>query len=266
MARGMTVVGALALTLLLGSIGCRPPRPAPPVPAADSLMAMLAAPSGAAPLEGSGPLRLKLPGRSLPVVTARFVVSPDSARATLRPGALAPVLSLWCAADGWQLMLPRQRAVVAGSAAGPDRIDVARLFWYLLRPRALALDLTAPEALASGGRWILRGRVDALGAWARGAEIEIDPATRAVVRWSIGLASGESALRVAYDPPVLEARAGTGIGFVVPALGGRGDLTLSRIRRSSAQPVPRPSIPPGWEVLTTEDVPRLLEALSKPAE
>jgi len=263
---------ALALAALLSPVGCRPPQPAapripsPPAPAAlQAALARAPVPPG---LEGSGVLHLELLGRAAPAMTARFALAPDSGRATLRPGMLPPILSLWISSRDWQLRLPRQRVVVLGTSeaadAGAGATDLARLLWYVLVPRALAAELADPQLLETKEGWILKGPVPRLASWARGAEIWVDPVTLAIERWSLWPSSGECVLRLAYDPPVAEIASGHVISFVGAWLGARGDLTLNQIRSGAIQLTSRQLVPDGWTSIPPSDLPGWLQGLSEP--
>jgi len=217
-------------------------------------------------MEGSGTLRVAVQGRDLPAVTARFAGSPDSGRVSLRPGILPPVLGLWASRADWEIRLPIQRVVVAGGSDSSTPVRLARLLWYVVCPRDLVADLTAPQLHAAAGRQVLRGRLDRLGDWVRAVEVWSDPTGQGIERWSLWLRSGESALSVAYGRPLLQVAPGSAVAFAAPSLGVRGDLTLTQIRSSAAQPLPRLPVPSGWACLPADSLLRLLEDFSPPRE
>lgn len=262
--------GFLALTVALGLGGCRPPRPAAAPPATplaiDAVLANLRRVSAPLGMEGSGTLRVKVKDRDLPAVTARFAGSPDSGRVSLRPGILPPVLGLWASRDDWEVRLPVQRVVVAGGSDSSTPVRLARLLWYVVCPRDLVADLTAPQFHEVSGRWVLRGRLDRLGDWVRAVEVWCDPGGQGIERWSLWVASGESALSVAYGRPLMQAVPGSALAFTAPALGVRGNLAFTQLRSSAAQPIPRLPFPPSWVSLPADSLLRLLGGFSPPSE
>lgn len=217
-------------------------------------------------MEGSGTLRVTVRGRDLPAVTARFAGGPESGRVSLRPGILQPVLGLWATRADWEVRLPLQRVVVAGGSDDAMPIALARVLWYVVCPRDLVADLSAPQFHAAAGRHVLRGRLDRLGDWVRAVEVWSDPSGEGIERWSLWLRSGESALTVAYGRPLLQAVPGSVAAVAIPALGVRGSLTFTQVRSQSAQSIPRQPVPPGWECLPADSLFPLLEGLSAPRE
>ena len=262
--------GCFVLAAVLGLAACRPPRPAVAPPAAplasDAVLAALQRVPAPPGMEGSGTLRVTVQGRDLPAVTARFAGSPDSGRVSLRPGILPPVLGLWASRSDWEIRLPMMRAVVSDGSDSSTPVRLARLLWYVVCPRDLVADLTAPQFRAAAGRWVLRGRLDRLGDWVRAVEVWSDPAGEGIERWSLWLRSGESALSVAYGRPLLQAAPGSAVAFAAPALGVRGSLTFTQLRSASPQPIPRLPVPHGWARLPADSLLPLLEGFSPPSE
>jgi len=215
-------------------------------------------------LEGRGLLRLIAGGEEVPTLNARFsVFGLGGATLILRPGMLPPVLQLWSGSAAWSLLLPRQRlfAEARDPGAGDDEMPAAavgRLAVYLFSPQTLARDLDGRQIVPHEASWLMRGTLGELSGRAHLAEVWVDPAQFAVSRWSLLSETGESMIRVAYEPPFAGAGYKGTIRFLVPALNVQGSLEIRELRPSDRDPGAPPEPPGDWERLALEEVPGFL--------
>ncbi len=263
----LAVVVLAALLALLASCSHAPaPAGSPTVPAnAEAVLAQLDDWQAPSLLEGRGLVRLFVDDRSLPSLNARFAIRDSGGGLlSLRPGMLSPVLNLWFEPEEWSLFLPRMK-VFARSGGGDDSLGAAigRLAAYLVSPQRLAKGIQDADTSSRGGAILLRGRSPVREAGARQAEIWLHGAGPAVSRWSLWTSSGESVVRVAYDPPMGGAEYQGRIDFLVPGLGIRGALEVREWKRGGKQPSPPPEPGRDWEEIDPADVPDLLKGVSE---
>lgn len=282
------IAGSLGLVLILSGTllsggGCRPRRGADagtgmtqtdPV-SVESLRATLARTTSPAGIRGRGLVRIDLDAsEELPLaLDLRFEVGGSrDCRLMLRPGVLAPVLSLWADADGWSLWLPRQRSAFTSrtesaelGSEGPERRLPAdapsRLAWMLLAPHELLRSLEKTRLVERGPHWILRGRSSEMAPWVSGVEIWVVSQNRRIVRWALIGPHGETLLRVVYDDPWEGPRRGSGMVLLAPALGGAVRLELTQAEEGRIESRPRPDVPEGWARLPAEALPSYIEGL-----
>jgi hypothetical protein len=268
---------ALAAVLIVAAIGCRPPVPSAGVPPADpaSLRARLSATTPPV-LAARGTLRLEIEGRRFPALNAHLAVRRRGGGSLmLRPGVLAPVLTLWAGERQWSLRLPRERVAFEAGPADEESGEppavlsagmLARIGWYLVSPATLAGDLVDPEVISREQMWILRGRIGDGPRFVRAAEVWIDPVSGGIALWGLLDARGRSLVRVAYDPPFESGQAASRISFSAEPLQARGELLLRALGPADAPSSTCPPLPADWRRLSAEELPDYLESLTGPGE
>jgi hypothetical protein len=268
---------ALAAALIVAVGGCRPPAPSPAIPPPDPVSLRDRFPATAtAVLAGRGTLRLEIEGRRMPALSVQLAVRHRGGGSLmLRPGALAPVLTLWAGEQAWSLRLPRERVAFEAAAAEEGGAEAAALLtawmltrvgWYVVSPATLVGDLVDAQTVAQGQAWILRGRVGDAPRGVRSAEVWIDPASGGIALWAIHDEQGRSLLRVAYDPPLESGRDPSRISFSVESLQARGDLVLRTLGPAGAPSATRPPLPDGWRLLPADELPDYIGSLAGPDE
>ncbi len=226
--------------------------------------------------QGRGSMRLEIERRRLPALNLRFGLRDGAALwAILRPGVLAPVLSLWAGADGWSVRLPRERTALEVDASDPGGSplsgpEIARLAHYVLLPQAALGDLVGLHLLKRGEDWILRGRLSGLPEDLAVLEVWITQTDLAVKRWSLWGRDGRSLLRVAYDPPrLLTADGGADQGaihFVISSLEAVGTVQVGNLSLEPPAPFTPPPVPARWDVVSGSRLRRLLDKLQASPE
>jgi hypothetical protein len=169
------------------------------------------------------------------------------------------------------LRLPRERVAfetseASSAAAALTPAELLRIGWLLLRPDALAADLEDPTWIPRGEAWVLRGRPATPVAGARLVELAIEPATQAVSLWALIGRSGESLLRVAYDPPLAPEDARSRLTLLAPGLQLRGTLRLHGLQATSLAGRAPPPLPLDWQVVSGEEVADVLAAWAEEQE
>lgn len=215
-------------------------------------------------LQGRGLVRLWVEDRSLPSLNARFVVQEaGGGLLSLRPGMLSPVLDLWFGPEEWTLFLPRMKVFAHGGGGGEDslRPAIGKLGAYLLLPLTLAREMREAETTARDAALIFRGRSPVSEGGARLAEIWLDGGSLAVSRWSLSSSSGESIVRVAYDPPMDAGEYRGRIDFLLPGLGVRGSLEVRELKPGQWVPGSSPAPKEDWEEIEPEEIPDLLQGV-----
>jgi hypothetical protein len=270
-------LAVIAAALIAATNGCRPPAPPTAVPPVDLASLRARLPATTTPvLAARGTLRLEVEGRRLPALSTQLAVRhPGGASLMLKPGALAPVLTLWANDQEWSLRLPRDRvAFEAGPAderGGEPPVVLSagmltRAGWYLVSPASLVDDLVDPVITEQGQVWVLRGRIGVGPQAVRAAEVWIDPASGGITLWALTGERGRSLLRVAYDPPLESGRTVSRISFSVEPLQVRGELLLRALGPGDAPSSVRPALPGNWRRLPVDELPDYLESWADPGE
>jgi hypothetical protein len=265
------LAGIFLLLTLLAAGGCRPGRTVPRLPDAASVQALLEpAPGQEAPrsARGRATLRLRVGERDLPALGLSFTLREASeVGAVLRPGVLAPVLSLWAGADGWTLRLPREKAAFdqvheigasgllrpgpeASPEAGcvPTGPAIGRICAWMLAPQALLEDLRDVVLRRDGEEWIVTGTPAGLGTPVVAVEVHLTAQGGAVVRWDLRSGDSSPLVHVEYSPPrgAGLGRTGQVIRFELAPLAAVGTLTHDFIRAQVPDARERPPVPAGW--------------------
>ena len=265
---------------LLVAAGCRQQRPPPlreriPVAAAESLRAAAVLRPPLTTLQGEGSLRLTVGDRVAPALNLRFSLRDTTAlRGSFRPGMLAPVLSIWSSPEGWQLLLPRERAAVVGlavtdtsRAAHEARLTV-RLAWYLLQPQAILGSLQIEEAFRQGADWVFTGSLNGWDPSGRRVSIWVERKSLGIRRWRIAESAETTVASVTYQPPRLPGGLGDGpasrIAFEIRPLRAEGTLRIQEITPAAIPPKPPPAVPAGWEIWEGYRVAEALGLLLEP--
>ncbi len=293
---GTWMGAALALALIVAGGCSRGPRPGEiaGAPAAEQILAGASARAQDTRLSAKGraSVRMQVGERELPALSLSLGLRDGGQlAAVMRPGVLAPVLSLWAGEDGWLLRLPRERAAFevvhapgtlrlgadnssargAGEAAdealgalsGPA---LSRLAAWVLEPQSLLGRLRDPEVAAGEGHWELRGTLPGLGVADLWAEVWLARDDLAVQRWSLGAGSAEEPawVRVAYSP----ARAGGSLGrqgqrihFEIGSIEVTGTATFNYLRADVPDPLRRPTVPDHWIRYAGAELPAALGRL-----
>ncbi len=278
----LAALGVCALVVVL--CGCRPKPDGAPLlpltpPSPDSLVAQLAPDTSVAGLSVRGSLKLAVGEREMPTLDFRCVLrNTGEVRAILRPGVLPPVLSLWAGQGGWCVHLPRDRVTFesreaagifpdsVGLPAGADAITgplLARLAWFLLEPHRLLARLQRARLIEREGHWVLTGVPVDLGPEVPWAEVWVEPRTGEIDRWGLRSGKGQTLVQVTYDPPAprppqrLEMHAQ--LRFAIELLHVNGGLRISRVEAKPIEPLPRPPVPDGWDVLPGKEMRRMIQ-------
>jgi hypothetical protein len=268
----LAVLLAVLLAVMTQVSGCRAGRSAPRLPDAGSVRALLsdaAVDQASASARGRAGVRLWVGEHDLPALAIAFSLrEAGELGLVLRPGVLPPVLSLWAGANGWTLLLPREKTAFevshapgleglvqpeppAEPDAGPTLTgpSLARIAAWALGPHTLLADLADPEVRREGGEWIVTGRPSGLGGSDLRAELHLTAARGAISRWNLKSGGLTELVEVSYNPdrePGGLGRTGQRIHFVLPPVALAGTLTLDHIRAAVPDPRERPSVPDGW--------------------
>ncbi len=268
--------------LVIGLCGCGP-KPAPLLPltppSADSLVARLAPDTSVAGLSVRGSLKLAVGERELPTLDFRCALrDTGEVRAILRPGILPPVLSLWAGQGGWCVHLPRDRVTFESRGAEgtfPDSVGIpasadaitgpllARLAWFLIEPHRLLACLQRARLIERGGHWVVTGVPVDLGPEVPWAEVWVEQRTGEIDRWGLRSSEGQTLVQVTYDPPAprppqrLEMHAQ--LRFAIELLQVNGGLRISRVEAKPIEPLSRPPVPDGWDVLPGKEMRRMIQ-------
>ena len=266
------------LLLLVGGSGCAAHRPVPAaglapagrVAAAESLRAGLTAQPAAVAMVGRGKVRFDLGGRRYPILEARWRLDREAGGLLqLRPGLLAPVLTLWIDAQSWSVRLPRERVAFVSDASRSDSLlSAAGLRWLLAgiaQPTRLLATLAAAPLERRGERWLVRGRPDGLPPQIAALEVWLDPAG-GIALWSLLGPEGRSWLRVAYHPPRRRDEETGRIELFAEPVDLHAELLVRRSAVAAPGGAPPPPLPSDWQTLRAEEIPRFLERLIEPAE
>jgi hypothetical protein len=268
------LAAGICFVLLLAGGGCGSRRPVerpvvePATVNADSLLSLLVGDALPTGWDGKGTLRLKVEGREIPALTLNCDLRDTvEVKGSARPGMFSPVFAFWGDSLGWQLRLPRSRAILTDNDTASSVMTgrrLVRLFWYGFVPGALVGELENRRLYSSGADWIVSGHPRELGEQIYSAEVRIDQATLAVKRWDLRLPGGETLVQVLYQPAVVKPFKGDRspdlIQFVCPSLQLTGGLKLTKFDDPPEASFKRPPPPEGWDWFEGQRLGDLLEA------
>ncbi len=277
---GLGSAVGLMIWLLLSQTGCgKPPHVGtlirePSQVTADSLLFEITGADLPVSLDGRGSLRLQTAEKELPSLTLRFSLRDTTElRTSGKPGMFAPVFSAWAGAGGWNLRLPRMRAVLESFDDSYNRGTtnsvltgkaVVRFGWYMLAPQALVSELSDRAVFSMGESWVITGQAEQLGASFAAAEVVVRKDNLGIESWRLKRSSGETLIEITYRPALVKEKMGDRpaglIQFVAESLHLKGGVLVKRLKGKEFDEFARPEVPAGWEYLPGSRLGDLLEA------